>query len=426
MNDITAIFIHYSDPTALSKALMSLNSIRSRMKGVIVFQQGKGGIKRVPEVDWSDRIRLIPIEDQDEGDLLQDTINMIDTPYVLWLSGTDYLSSALTPDFLQLAGDQSVLGTVKHHRNITIQQPLLVCTSFLKQHPLLSSSELPFKEARLPAWLSRVPDSEKFFKDGLVKEARISNAKSTIEKQMFIEKYQLRKADTKHPSLSIIMSAYNMEAYVQTAVSSCLMQNEQVEQLLIIDDGSTDNTWQRLKRYRDHPRVYMFSKGNGGKARALNALLPHATSDFILELDVDDWLDPDAVSTIKQQLAGLPDDVAVVYGNFRKWKQLQDDVLFKGIAKGTAVRGRKDLLAYRFPLGPRIYRTSVLKKDGGFPVIDFAEGRLYEDISVLNRLIKHHRFQYRDFTVYNIREHTESITRQYHASWQDFLETLEE
>ncbi|ALX49249.1 glycosyltransferase family 2 protein [Lentibacillus amyloliquefaciens] len=425
MRDITAILIHYSVQTALSKALVSLKSVSSRLNAVIVFQQRASAFKQVPDVDWSDRIRFVSIEKQDEGEVLQETINTIDTTYVLLLSGTDYLSAVLTSPSLQLAGNHSVLGTFVYNRGISTRQPLLVRTLFLRQHPFMLSYELPFKEALFSAWLATVKSPHKNFQENLVKQTRKNNSKNVIERQKIIQKYHLEKTTSDYPSLSIIMSAYNMEAYVQTAAASCLLQNEQAEQLLIMDDGSMDNTQQRLQCYRGHSRVKMFSKENGGKARALNALLPHVTSDFILELDADDWLDPDAVSTIKKHLAGLPEDVSVLYGNLRKWKQLQDDVMFKGHANGTVVRGKKELLSYRFPLGPRIYRTSLLKKEGGFPVIDFADGRLYEDVSVLNRLLKKGRFQYSDFTVYNVREHKKSITKQNLASWNGFLKTLE-
>lgn len=239
-----------------------------------------------------------------------------------------------------------------------------------------------------------------------------------------MQKYQLEKTNMNHLSLSVIISTYNMEKYVETAVVSCLLQNERLDQILIIDDGSTDDSYKRLKRWSDGKRVMVFTKHNGGKARALNELLPHVTSDFILELDADDWLDSDAVSVIKKQLSQLPKDISVLYGNLRKWKQLTEDVLFKRVAKGTLVRGRADLLSYRFPLGPRIYRTSSLKSEGGFPVIPFENGRMYEDVSVLNRLIKNNQFRYRDFTVYNVREHNESITRNNYLKWNEFLKTL--
>lgn len=427
MRDISAILIHYSDQTALSKALVSLEPISFRLNTVFVFQQIESASKQVPvpDVGWSDRLRLFPIDNQNEEEILRETISMIDTDYVLLLSGTDYLSASITPHSLQLNGDQVILETFAYNWGNPIRKPLLVRTPFLKQHPLLPSSRLPFKDALLPAWLSKFKSYHKVFQEHLVKQTRITSSRNTIERQRFIEKYQLEKSDTDHPSLSIIMTAYNMEKYVETAVTSCLMQTEQAEQLLIMDDGSTDNTRQRLKQYSDNPRVQVFSKKNGGKARALNAVLPHVTSGFVLELDADDWLDPDAVSVIKKQLADLSADSSVLYGNLRKWKQLKDVVQYKGVAKGIPIAGRKDLLSYRFPLGPRVYRSSTLIKEGGFPVIDFADGRLYEDVSVLNQLLKKGAFQYRDFTVYNVREHKESITKQNLASWHDFLKSLE-
>src|SRR5699024_657765 len=178
LNDITAILIGYADQVTLHKAFMSLNPLRSRLKSVIVFQQTKGAFQRVTDIDWSDRIRTILVQNQDEGDLLQKTIHSIDTPYVLWLSGNDYLSSKITPHSFQLSGNQSVLGTFKHNQDMTIRQPLLVRTSLLKQHPLLSSTPLPFKEALFPAWLSRVENLATSFKEGLVKDARKNNAKN--------------------------------------------------------------------------------------------------------------------------------------------------------------------------------------------------------------------------------------------------------
>jgi len=215
-----------------------------------------------------------------------------------------------------------------------------------------------------------------------------------------------------------------MEKYVEASVFSCLLQNEVFDQVLIMDDGSTDSSYHRIKCLDKKENVRVFRKKNEGQAKTLNKLLPHVTSDFILELDADDWIDPDACFIIKNHLSILPKEVSVLYGNFRKWKQLSGDVLFKGVAKGNLVKRTAELLSYRFPLGPRIYRTSILKQEGGFPVIAFEEGRLYEDVSVLHRLLKRHPFCYKDFTVYNVREHKDSITKTHHSKWNKFLNSF--
>src|SRR5699024_9448462 len=103
--------------------------------------------------------------------------------------------------------------------------------------------------------------------------------------------------------ISVVIATYNMEKYIETAVVSCLLQTEMFDQILIIDDGSTDGSDQKLEQLANEKQVKIFHKKNEGKAKALNELLPHVTSDFILELDADDWLDADACSVIKKHLS---------------------------------------------------------------------------------------------------------------------------
>lgn len=418
MKDITAILIHYSDQAAVHKALTSLKKISARLKTIIVFQ-GQGVPVNI-SCDWFNQI-----EQMNPEQALNDVIYRCTTPYVLFLHHTDYLSPTINVSSLQLSPPKTILGTFYRNRNTVIHRPFLVATSFLEKKKLFSNSQLPFKEALFSAWLSNVEDSLQQMKDGLIRQSRKSRSSNIIEKETFIQKYQLPKIKTEHPTISVLISNYNMGKYVETAIVSCLLQNESFEQVLVIDDGSTDNSYNQIQRWHDGKHVKGFTKKNEGKAKALNKLLPHVASDFILELDADDWLDPDAAFVIKERLSSLPNDVSLLYGNLRKWKQLSNDVLFKGIFKGTEVNGINDLLAYRFPLGPRIYRTSMVKKEGGFPVIEFENGRMYEDVSMLSQLIRKSQFRYHDFTVYNVREHNESITKINHSKWEDFLKELE-
>ncbi len=418
MKDITAILVNYANKPVLHKAVNSLEVIRSRLNSTIVLQE--------PNMAFPKGLNQVKVvESDDPGQTLNQILPAISSSYVLFLQDTDYLSPAISESTLHLHYPKTVLGTFYHNRNLKIQRPLLVSTSFLNEHRFLLTRHLPFKEALFPAWLSTIDPALTSFKDDLVGQSRKNSSAHIIEKQKILQKYQLNKIKTDHPTLSVLITNYNMEKYVEAAVVSCLLQSEQIEQLLIMDDESTDSSYTKLQQWEDGNWVRVFHKKNEGKAKAINDLLPHVTSAFILELDADDWLDPDAVSVIKQQLADLPQDVSVLYGNLRKWKQLEDDVLYKRVVKGVAIKGRSNLLSYRFPLGPRIYRTSTLQKQGGFPVVEFEKGRLYEDVSVLNRLIKTSRFRYQDFTVYNVREHPESITKSNSYKWNDFLKTLD-
>jgi len=416
LKDITAILINYTNPNFLHRAINSLNTIRTRLKSIIVLKEKKSIVDHT--YNWIEKIEFIAIKEHDLRKTINQIINQIESTYIFFLQNTEYVSPTLKVHSLNLPQTKEVMETIDHNN---IHQPVLIRTLFLKKQPFFP---IPFKEALLPSWLSNINSSYRYVEKNIVKQARNDSSKNQIVKNEFIQKYQ-KDTETNNPSLAVVIANYNMEKYIETAITSCLLQNEKPEQILIIDDGSTDSSYEKIQKWNDKREVNIFHQENKGKAQALNHILPNITSDFILELDADDWLDPDAISTIKKYLIHLDQDISVLYGNLRKWKQLTNrDVLYKRIAKGMPVIKRKDLLNYHFPLGPRIYRSSTLKQVGGFPVIDFENGHLYEDVSVLNRLINCSRIEYKDFTVYNVRDHSESITKNNLSKWKDFIKTL--
>ncbi|MEK1831367.1 glycosyltransferase family A protein [Priestia megaterium] len=123
---------------------------------------------------------------------------------------------------------------------------------------------------------------------------QLSKDATTInfEKIKFIEKYQTNVSNSIiQPSIAVMISNYNMADYVGVAINSCFLQSSPPEQVLVVDDGSTDESYKMLERWIYHPRFKLLSKKNGGKAKALNELLPYIETEFIVELDADDWLD---------------------------------------------------------------------------------------------------------------------------------------
>lgn len=419
LKDITAILLHYDHPQALERALSSLNVVRSRLASILVFCKKDLDV-RIPTENMG-LVQWISFKN-DIGDALNQAVRHINSPYTIFLQQMDYISPQLQLDTLELPQQKTVLATFGP--NELVSQPFLIRTAFLRKKPFLHSYELPFKEALLPVWMAQIEEKYKIFKQNVLRKLRQSRNRNIVERQKYIGKYQRQKKSNK-PTLAIAIANYNMEDYVATAIRSGLLQTDEPNQILLMDDGSTDQSRHIMNRFHDGDLVRFFSKSNEGKARALNDLLPHVTSEYLLELDADDFLDPDALAVIKKQLPKLTEDTALLYGNFRRWKETEEGLLIKGMSKGRPVRDEADLLTYRFPLGPRIYRTELLNEAGGFPVIPFKEGRIYEDVSVLLRLIKKYRFQYYDFTVYNVREHGESITRTSGASWKDYLKALD-
>jgi glycosyltransferase involved in cell wall biosynthesis len=105
---------------------------------------------------------------------------------------------------------------------------------------------------------------------------------------------------TKTPQVSVIIPAYNGANYIQQAIESVLTQTYQNWELIIIDDGSTDNTRQIVQQYGDQLRY--FSQENQGVAAARNRGILEAKGEFIAFLDQDDWFLADKLAA---QVAGF-------------------------------------------------------------------------------------------------------------------------
>ncbi|MGE7717797.1 glycosyltransferase family 2 protein [Priestia megaterium] len=427
MKDIHVLLLNYSNSTALGKALNSLNLIYHRVADITVIEENNASLKLdTPSINQE--IKYITMFQNNLGKVLNDYIPQLSYEYILFLYGEDYLNSNIKNINLQLHHDQYVMTYPYTFKGELIQRPLLVKTSFLKQTDFFSRYQFPFKEAVLVAWLSRLEKSYIVNECGDFTSQTIKDSTTnTLQKLKFIEKYQYDLAqEINPPSLSVIISNYNMVQYVNTAISSCLLQTSPPEQILVIDDGSTDSSYKEIENWREFSQFKLLKKENRGKAKSLNDLLPYIETDFVVELDADDWFDPDAFSIIRNHLRIILDDVAVLYGNLRIWKQTSlDNVIYKGIKKGRIVSNKSELLSYSFPLGPRIYRTSSLKQHNGFPITEFENGRMYEDVSILNELLKESRLLYKDFTVYNVREHELSITKRKQFNWSDFIKYLD-
>jgi len=427
MKNIHVLLLNYSNTISLRKALNSLNFIYHRVRDITVLGGGNSSLI-LDTSSINQEIKYITLLQNDLGKTLNEYIQKLSYEYVLFLYDQDYLNPNIKNIRLQLYDNQYVITHPYMFKDKVIQRPFLIKTSFLKQTNFFSKYQSPFKEAILSAWLSRV---EKSYivngNGGFINQTIKDGTMNTFQKLNFIEKYQYElEQEVNQPSLSVIISNYNMVQYVDTAISSCLLQSSPPEQILVIDDGSTDNSYKEMGKWGEVPQFKLFKEENRGKAKSLNDLLPYVDTDFVVELDADDWFDPDAFSIIRKHLGMILDDVAVLYGNLRTWKQTPlGNVKYKGIKKGKIVSNKSELLSYPFPLGPRIYRTSSLKQNNGFPVTEFENGRMYEDVSILNELLKESQLLYKDFTVYNVREHELSITKKKPFNWSDFIKYLE-
>lgn len=101
--------------------------------------------------------------------------------------------------------------------------------------------------------------------------------------------------DQQAPLITVYITNYNYAPYIKTCVSSVLNQTLQDFELLIIDDGSTDNSREIIEEYRNHPNVSIIYQQNRGLNITNNVAIRASAGTYIMRLDADDFLDPEAL-----------------------------------------------------------------------------------------------------------------------------------
>lgn len=117
--------------------------------------------------------------------------------------------------------------------------------------------------------------------------------------------------------VSVIVPAYNVRSYIEPALASLQHQSFPDFEAIIVDDGSTDDTAEVVKRFCERDsRFHLLQKQNGGLSSARNYGIRHSRSPYIALLDGDDVYEPDKLATHVAVLDRAP-DVGVVYSASR-------------------------------------------------------------------------------------------------------------
>ncbi|HEY6826833.1 MAG TPA: glycosyltransferase family 2 protein [Gemmatimonadaceae bacterium] len=181
------------------------------------------------------------------------------------------------------------------------------------------------------------------------------------------------------PLVTILVPAYNEEAVIQGAIRSLLELDYPAYDVLVIDDGSTDQTYAKaaeLEGYYGRATVRVVSKSNGGKASALNTGIGLARTPFVLCMDGDSRL---SVGTLKHAMPHFRDPhVGAVAGNVKVvnrrnlWTCLQALEYIEGL--NMARRAQGFVHAVNIVPGPiGIFRRDALSRAGGYDSDTYAE-----------------------------------------------------
>ncbi|WP_261789076.1 glycosyltransferase [Methanosarcina siciliae] len=203
--------------------------------------------------------------------------------------------------------------------------------------------------------------------------------------------FEMRKSkqhifNSENPFISIVVPAYNEEKVIAHCIESILASDYSEYEVILVDDGSSDNTLEEMQRYETSSRVIVVTKKNGGKASALNMGLNLAKGEVIFFVDADGIFAPD---TISKMLGGFSsEDVGAVCGsdapvNLDKLQTLLANLLTH---VGTGfVRRALDTIDCLPVVSGNIgaFRRITLEKTG-----PFLEGFIGEDIELTWRVHK--------------------------------------
>lgn len=136
------------------------------------------------------------------------------------------------------------------------------------------------------------------------------------------------------PKVSVIIAAYNAASYISRCLDSLLSQSLADIEVIVVDDGSKDNTGEIADMYavRDG-RVRVIHKENGGVASARQAGIDAARGTYSIHVDADDWVEGEMLSTLYQKAEEEGSDMVICDfltilpgGEVQYWKQQPDSM----------------------------------------------------------------------------------------------------
>ncbi|MEO7068510.1 MAG: glycosyltransferase family 2 protein [Rhodanobacter sp.] len=181
------------------------------------------------------------------------------------------------------------------------------------------------------------------------------------------------------PMVSLVVPAYNEGLVIQPAIRSLLQLDYPNYEIIVIDDGSTDDTYEKALAVASESvniSVRVITKRNAGKAEALNTGMSVAEGEFILNMDGDSKL---SSNTLKECVRHFKDPrVAAVAGNVKVvnrqniWSRIQALEYIEGLAMARKAQSYARVVnIIPGPLG--MFRKSVLQEVGGYDHRTFAE-----------------------------------------------------
>lgn len=216
----------------------------------------------------------------------------------------------------------------------------------------------------------------------IISKKQFENSEALPLEEYYLNNYhkvsfQGFKYNTCTCDLSIIIPVYNAADYIDTCIEAIMNQKTDYSyEVIIIDDGSTDDSIRHIEKYLKNDKIRLFRQSNSGQSTARNNGIYHSLGEYLMFVDADDVLLCDAVESLMQYTCRSNNDI--VEGNYVTfYDQITSEMI-------KASEGKNHVESYninpKFVLSSLGYSWAKVYKRELWETIRFPEGFIFEDI----------------------------------------------
>lgn len=222
----------------------------------------------------------------------------------------------------------------------------------------------------------------------------------------------------KKPYFSIIISSYNYGKYISQTIDSVLNSTFKDFELIVINDGSTDNTSEILKTYQNNKKITIIEHENQGLSLSRNKAMKIAKGKYFWFVDSDDWIDNDALLTLYHKTKDTDLDLISFYTYQINHMKNQNSIdgysnlprrLNNAPDETYTISdlSEYDLISYPVTSGKQIYRREFVQKNN----IEFPPKTIFEDdVFFLHNIFAGAKISAVKKALYYKRKHSSAIT----------------